>query len=409
MSDVIARDSGSLWVAVRNVLNKYGGEVVDNDTASAFDTRGNVWWGARWKPVAQNVTACQDYDASEDDYLEGWWRAYISGDTYNSGRCGVSFPEYTSTASLEGVTESTWSHKSPAGSSSQPFRIGDFRGYNPNARHIIAGVSVNPEGDVFMSETGYKSNISVSFNDNLDTDALDYTEIGYRSAYDKWLNDFYFGVIAIKTDGYYHGVVSLPYTMEQLNSVTEDEYYAQTDRNAYVNLNGGVFGMAGEYRLYPVLFYEAQTAQNSTDAISCGTYIPLPVEPMTVNVITPSTLYSAEITSVSLSGNSLTINYKVSAESGFTFAFSPTTNTPTLTVRGYTDIAVGKTLFPYSGNTFASFVGTYEVPSGGSVNCSDVVNILTPTDDSGIRYKYLSVDIRWDDLGVGASKMDIEI
>lgn len=368
-----------------------------------FQTSANLNPFARWKPVPYNVDFCQDHSPSGMDYLSGWWRGYISGDTYNSGRCGVYFPTYTKASSMKGVTDSLWRHNPPTGSPSQPFRLGDFAGYNPSAKSIISSTSVNPTGDVFISTTGHRSNAMVIFNDNLSTDALDYTEIGYRSSNQQWLNDFYFGVIVIKTSGTTYGVVSLPYTMRELNNQTADEYHSQDDHRAFVQINGALFNTVGEYDLYPVLFLNKQTMQGGTMDISCGTYIPLPVKPTRVNVISPSSLYNAEITSVTLSGNTLTVKYTVSAVSGSSLTFGPTNNTPTLEVRAYTDIAEGKEIFPYSGNTFAQYVGNYTVPSGGSVNCSDVVNVL-----SASGYKYISVSIRWPQ-NFGASKMDIAI
>jgi hypothetical protein len=114
--------------------------------------------------------------------------------------------------------------------------------------------------------------------------------------------------------------------------------------------------------------------------------------------------FSASITSVSLSGNNLTINYTVSSSYG-ELVFGPDTNTPTLEVRAYTDIAEGKEVFPYDGNTFGDFMKPdgYTVPANSSRNYSDSVSIISPAG-----YKYLSVSIRWPQ-GFGATKMDIEL
>lgn len=380
-----------VWNTVRDLLNKYGGKVVNTDTASAYDARANVNYEARYKPVKWADPLRQDSDT--------WWHA-------TNGNCGVNVPILTSTSQLNGVTnpKSLWSHDYPSGSATEAFFSGDYRGYNPNAR-MVSGASVNPNGDVSISNLGGRSVCAISFLENLGTDALDYTEIQTQSGKMN-LDDWYFGVIAIKTSGTTYGAVSLPYTMAELNSVSADEYYAQDDHYAYVPLNSSdtsIFHLVGEYDIYPVLFYNKQDATPATAAITFANgYIPLPVEPIRINVVSPSMYYTAEITSVSLSGNNLTINYTVSSSYG-QLVFGPDTNTPTLTVRVYTDIAEGKEVFPHSGNTFGNYIKNYTVPSGGSISCSDTVNILSPTG-----YKYLSVSIRWPQ-GFGATKMDIEL
>lgn len=380
-----------VWNTLRDLLNKYGGKVVNTDTASAYDARGNVNFEARYKPVKWGDPLRQDSST--------WWHA-------TNGNCGVNVPILTSTSQLNGVTnpKSLWSHDYPSGSATEAFFSGDYRGYNPNAR-MVSGASVNPSGDVFISNIGGRSVCAISFLENLGTDALDYTEVQTQSGKMN-LDDWYFGVIAIKTSGTTYGAVSLPYTMAGLNSVSADEYYAQDDHYAYVPLNGSdtsIFHLVGEYDIYPVLFYNKQDATNATSAITFANgYIPLPVEPIRINVVSPASYYSAEITSVSLSGNTLKINYTVSSSYG-QLVFGPDTNTPTLEVRAYTDIAEGKEVFPYDGNTFGDFIKDYTVPSGGSYNCSDEVNILSPTG-----YKYLSVSIRWPQ-GFVATKMDIEL
>lgn len=392
----IPRTGVVTWDDIRDTLNANGGSVVNTDTASAFDSRGNIDPFARWKPVKWADILRQDISSSLSNYVSGWWHA-------TNGNCGVKIPIYTTTSSLKGVTDpaSLWSHDYPSGGTSEPYNHWDFRGYNPNAR-IVSGATVNPTGDVFISTSGNQSNCAISFLENIGTDALDYTEIQTQSG-KKNLNSFYFGVVVVKTSGTIYGVVSLPYTMTQLNSQSSGEYKAQDDHYAFVNLNGGIFSLVGEYDLYPVLFYDSQTARNQSSAISISNgYIPLPVEPIRINVVSPSMYFSASITSVSLSGNNLTINYKVTSTSG-QLVFGPTNNTPTLEVRAYTDIAESKEVFPHSGNTFGDYIKNYTVPSGGSINCSDTVNILSPTG-----YKYLSVSILWPQ-NFSAVKMDIEI
>ncbi len=381
------------WNTLRDLLNKYGGKVVNTDTASAYDDRANVNYEARYKPTKYPMNW-------RFERPDSWWYA-------ENGNCGVKLEVLSKISDLKGVTDAAtkWSHDYPTGSEDEPFFSGDFRGYNPNAR-MISGVTINPKGDVFLNNYGSASVCAITFNENVGTDALDYTEIKTASGAESSLKDWYFGVIAIKTTGTAYGYVSLPYTLAELNTVTADVYYAQDDHYAYVNLNGGIFPSVGDYDIYPVLFGTQKPANNNTADVTFGDgYIPLPVKPIRVNVVAASSLFRAEITSTSLSGNTLTVNYTVTSVGGSQLTFGPTSYTPTLEVRAYTDIAEGKELFPYDGNTFGDFLDPngYTVPAGGSVNISTKVNILSPTG-----YRYLSVAIRWPQ-GFGAVKMDIRI
>lgn len=383
-----------VWNTLRDLLNKYGGKVVNTDTASAYDARGNINFEARYKPTKFSM-------AKREETPDSWWYA-------NDSNCGVKFSILSSISQLNGVTdvkERFWSHDYPTGTEDEPFYSGDFRGYNPNAK-MISGAMVNPTTDVFLNNYGAASVCAIKFNENVGTDALDYTEIKTASGDESTLSDWYFGVIAIKEGGAANGHVSLPYSLAELDTVTEDVYYAQDDHYAYVNLNGGIFPSIGYYDIYPVLFGTPKSANKSTSDVSFGDgYIPLPVKPIRINVIAASSLYRAEITSTALSGNALTVNYKVTAVGGSQLTFGPTTFTPTLEVRAYTDIAEGKEVFPHSGNTFGDFLDPngYIVPAGSSVDFSTTVNILSPTG-----YKYISVSIRWPQ-GFGATKIDIEL
>lgn len=343
------------WNEVRDTLNEYGGSVT-NSVATAFSASANIHWPARWKPVSFNINFCQDHNPEGSDYKEGWWKASVPNDDARTGRCGVYFPEYTSTASMAGVTETLWKHDPPTGGETAPFRLGDFAGYNPEARDIIVNASVNPSGDISMSASGLLSNIMVNFYENHDTDALDYSEI--RFGIEKFLSDFYFGVIAIKDGGAYHGVASSPYTLEGLNSATDDIYYAQHDHHAYIYLNYGLFGSIGEYDLYPVLFADEQTARSYNGAISCGTYIPLPVAPIRVNVVNAVNNVKAQPIAVShISSTIYRVTVRLTNESStsYTFGSSDVGNYIEAGVARYYEYVEGGGEYNYVRYTSSSF------------------------------------------------------
>lgn len=407
----IAHTSGTLyWATIRNLLNQYGGAVVDSDAASAYDSRAKINPFARWKPVKYSLMFRQDIDSSLSHYVARWWGA-------NDGRCGVKLDDiiFTSTSSLSGVADATtlWMHDYPTGGSADRFNPQDFRGYDPEASIIEAFNNPIGDDDILINIDTGGNMVYVTFGENDATSpSLDYMDILYQvggALAESNLSILYLGLVAISSDGKYHGVVSLPYTMMELNDrndLDDGVYYAMDDHYAGIGVSGYLFKYLGEYKVYPVLFANKQTVQNAEGAISCGEYIPLPIAPITVNVINPNSLYDVTINSVSLSGNTLSINYTFANKSSSAFAWGASSNTPELRVVGYTDIAENKTLYPYTGSAFSS---AHSVAAGASGTFTDTVNILTPTDDSGTRYKYLSVDLQWPSVAVSASKGDIAI
>lgn len=89
----------------------------------------NIW--SRYKPVAfPNVATTGD-----------WWKAQYKGvETSQSGDCGVRVPDIVRTTNvnniknaIEDVSKNRWEYRHPQGGEDEPFRLGDFRGYNHNA------------------------------------------------------------------------------------------------------------------------------------------------------------------------------------------------------------------------------------------------------------------------------------
>lgn len=306
----ISHTTGTLyWHTIRDLLNDYGGSVVNSDAASAFDSRAKINPFARWKPVKYSQMFRQDISSSLANYVKSWWKA-------NDGKCGIKLANiiYTSTSSLKGMTNPTalWIHDYPSGGTSEVFNPQDFRGYDPEAS-IMSSVDRFPAGDddIIAGVENYLGNITVVFGDNEGTSSLDYTDIWRITATS--LSSMYLGLVAISDNGYYHGVISLPYTMAGLNSATNDEYYAQDDHYGIIPLDGRLFNSAGTYKLYPVLFVNKQTVQNSYGAISCGEYIPLPTDPISVNVVNPNSVFSmSNLTAYINSNGNVTVSFKIS-------------------------------------------------------------------------------------------------
>ena len=358
-----------IWDEYRDAQNAIGGSVT-NELKRGYDEGAKINYRSRFKPVPWP----EDFPSSEY-----WWRAKIEGDPYATGRCGVDFPTYTSTADLVGNTDMRplWKHKFPTGGTAQPYRTDDLIGYDTNARDFINYVSVNPDGDVAYGDSGMQSNCMVIFNENHDTTALDYSEIRFRDN-QEYLNDFYYGVIAISEGGYSHGCVSLPYTLRVLNDTTEGDYYAQDDHRAYVILNTGVFNAVGEWDIYPVLFQNPQEATAVTnETISCGNYIPLPVKPIRVNVVNYAAKLTAQPVKVELISGSeqmgvevrVTIRIKNDNE-GITYTFDGTNQYVEAGIARYYEFVDGGGEYVYMRYTGAEF----SIPGGTSKDVEIVVS-----------------------------------
>ena len=119
---VLSSDIGS-------VLNAAGGSVNINQPATFFKAEAKINMWSKRKPVPRPTYFCQDFDSSKPDYMAEWWR----GKDYN---CGISIPKFNSMdevgEAMDGGTNG-WTYDLPNGSSSEPWRLGDFAGYDTSA------------------------------------------------------------------------------------------------------------------------------------------------------------------------------------------------------------------------------------------------------------------------------------
>ena len=368
--------TGIQEVVVRNALNANGGNT-DDQWSNLCGAAGKANWRARYKPVPYNVNFCQDHDPNGPNYLAGWWRAFISGDSYKSGRCGVNFPTYTSTASLQGVTDPStlWGHDYPTGGSAQPYRITDFAGYDPKARDLIASAVRNPtSGGIIIIGGNANSNIAVTFNNNIGTTALDYTEIGYRTSNSQWLKDFYFGYVAISEDGKAHGAVSHEYTMTELNSVTEGDYAATNDHNVFLMLQTGLFDKAAKYKIYPCLFLAKQSLVKSSSAIAISSgYIPLPCAPIEVETTNAADLFVLSNLSASApaAGGQFTVYFRFTNKYDAPITITPSNPTSYFKVRAFR-YASGTNPSDYPDKEYKEEIiqSTFTCPANSTINVS---------------------------------------
>ena len=181
-----------------------------------------------------------------------------------------------------------------------------------------------------------------------------------------------------------------------LNNVYEDVYYSYDDHYACVPIDGAMFKAAKEYRLYPVLFYNKQSETKSSEgAISCGDYIPLPVAPITVNVVTASTIFTLSNLSASAGSNGTTVSFTVENTGSSLLTGGSETNAST----SYFEIVYFKyTGYPsdYPDKTYT----TYKVPdsitlNNGTNNLNILVSNLNPSSgqliDLQVRFYYRGV------------------
>lgn len=108
------------------------GKLVTNVSKLCSSNKINMW--AKYKPVRYNFTSNRPTD---------WWKA-------ENGSCGLQINYYSvaNSANIQALIdrikngETGFSYLPPRGQAySEPFRLGDFAGYNPAATHNIAQIS----------------------------------------------------------------------------------------------------------------------------------------------------------------------------------------------------------------------------------------------------------------------------
>lgn len=86
--------------------------------------RVNFW--AKYKPVKFNYSGPEEIRTK----YPYWWRA-------TDNMCGIKIPH--TVGDVESILNSPWSFDPPTGGANAPYRLDDFRGYNPEATYFITG------------------------------------------------------------------------------------------------------------------------------------------------------------------------------------------------------------------------------------------------------------------------------
>lgn len=148
---------------VRDTLNANGGSVT-NDVTTFFSSDANIDRFARYKPVVYSKPFCQNQNSSMADYYPDWYKG-------DAGDCGLTPYKFSTSPKTElDASVCDWSYLMPAGGSSQPWRLGDFAGYQPN---------VPPP--IYLGTTSYRVNIEESSDYLLVTFDAEYTRENERA------------------------------------------------------------------------------------------------------------------------------------------------------------------------------------------------------------------------------------
>lgn len=126
---VIKNSDIVLSTDIGSVLNAAGGSVDVNQPGTFFKPEAKINMWSKRKPVPLPTNFCQDFDSSKPDYMAEWWR----GKDYN---CGITIPTFNTMDDVGTATDGStngWTYRLPNGGSSEPWRLGDFVGYDTDA------------------------------------------------------------------------------------------------------------------------------------------------------------------------------------------------------------------------------------------------------------------------------------
>ncbi len=238
---------------VKSVLG-YGSD----DLASLCTYEGiNMW--AKYKPV--------DSDNAFLDINTGW--------KGKRNDCNINYPKATSIYDIKDYysqANNGFTHRT----ASAPYRLGDFRGYNHNARSEYLGISTtSPSAEDAVS-------ISAAYNlQSVDSDWISMKDL---------LNDgssitYHFGVLLYNNNG------------------NKLRYMRTSDTNVvkFTKVN------AGTYTVYPFMS-SVDYASSDFPQLQAGSYIPIPVlQPITLVVKTETDINGSKVTLIQNGLGSATI------------------------------------------------------------------------------------------------------
>lgn len=242
--------------AVQTVLENAGGSVTDNLT-SFFTTNAKINMWSKYKPVVSTTLF---------HTLSTWQSSGFRGD---DGKCGIKITTYSpssfKTAAKNGTTG--WSYTPPTGGTTQPRRLGDFRGYCSDAYNPMGDFVTN--GLITSGKVSFQMDMALSGTSSTNL-TLDDIKIGGSSGTS--LSQYYPGVFV-------------------WNSSTSYFYTSSSKLGSNSSFNVSVpITTAGKYNYIPFLSSAAQTTGSDVSAtvISCGK------SAKEVNIVSSNTLRKVE-------------------------------------------------------------------------------------------------------------------
>lgn len=266
----------------------------------------NKW--SKWKPVSFNkVTPLTVGDLQTVNY-------------------GLTPPP--ATTNYASIVDTKWTYTKPTGSSTSPYRIGDFRNYYHNA-----GAIASAEQNVKINKA---TNTTKMFGLALNTGENDY-QIG--------LNDFG-GVIG----NYYYGIVFENGSSKYIQTATKT--LAEGGMDFTANLNGGAFS-GSSVVLNHLLCSKVVPTMQTLESQGTITYMPLPSKDFEKGKVTASITQAPSV--------SVKVTHISSVPGNMMFPIGTYTdgmNPPPFTTSGGVYL---KLLLTNSGSTNVVFGGSFQI------------------------------------------------
>lgn len=263
---------------IRDVLNAAGGSV-SNDATSFFTANAKINWASKHKPVIYAKNFCQDLHRGDSDYDETWWLG-------TSRMCGLTAVELNSVDSLPSVYDGNmngWSYPLPSGGSSQPYRLGDFLGYDTDANSPMYSMKVH---DLASSSNAENLAMSIIIAGS-GTSGISFLDMPI-------LKNYYLGLY-LKHNTYTN------YTVNTETTPISAGLHS-------ININP--YGMrAGVYTAYPFIAEEIQT-QNQPTMTNIIYAIP-GIQPLTLNVMSTTDMYTINLQVMSATSSSIRVRITI--------------------------------------------------------------------------------------------------
>lgn len=135
---VISNSDIQLTTDIGQVLNSAGGSVDINQPLTFFTESAKINMYSKKKPMHRPELFCQDFDSTMTNYLPNWWQGV-------DGNCGLIpklISSYSQLPDMVDGDKNGWKHQLPNGGENSPYRLGDFCGYDTDAKGLVEGFSV---------------------------------------------------------------------------------------------------------------------------------------------------------------------------------------------------------------------------------------------------------------------------